>query len=85
MEFTDLLLIGIFTELKEMNDKIDKLAGTGSNTSISDICNKLDDVVSEITFSTEEIKGNSGLYDSLSDVCEKIEEIKGGVKWGPIP
>lgn len=63
------LLESILSELTELNSKIDDIKGFGLNTSIQDICDKLDDVQSSV----QEITAN-GVY-TLQDVSNKLDTI----------
>ena len=67
--------------LVEMNEKLDDIKGYGVDTSISDVCDKLDTIsgmgiytLSDVCSKIDEVKG-SGLYDSISDVCAKLDAI----------
>ena len=43
------LLSEILSELREMNGKMDDIMGSGLYNSITDVCNKLDDVESKLS------------------------------------
>ena len=67
--------------LVEMNGKLDDIKGYGADTSISDVCDKLDAIsgmgiysLGDVCSKIDEVKG-SGLYDSISDVCTKLDAI----------
>ena len=54
------ILQQILVELQEMNQKLDEIKGFGPNTSLSDVCDKLDEM-------------QDGC--SLSDICDKLDTI----------
>lgn len=74
--------------LVEMNGKLDDIKGYGADTSISNVCDKLDAIsgsglsnldevcnkIDELKDEVSSVKG-SGLYDTISDVCDKLDTL----------
>lgn len=75
--------------LAEMNGKLDDIKGYGADNSISDVCDKineisghgfysLSDVCSKIDDLSSEVDGikGIGIYNTLGDVCDKLDSIE---------
>lgn len=62
------ILQQILDELRDMNQKLDDTKGFGINNSLSDVCDKLDEMLNGYDF--------SNVCSKLDDVCSKLDMIE---------
>ena len=67
--------------LVEMNGKLDDIKGDGIYTSISDVCDKIDDIsvsgmctLGDVCRRIDDLQG-SGIYNTIGDVCDKLDNL----------
>ncbi|MGL4912862.1 MAG: hypothetical protein ACRC3Y_10595 [Romboutsia sp.] len=70
-------LVEILKEINDniilLNEKLDDIKGDGLYSSLSDVCDKIEDM-------KDNIQGN-GLYNNLSDVCDKLSTLETAIEF----